>query len=102
MRNPNWLKLEFCCNFFKFFVDTVTSNNIPYRVISCNLSFIFDHPYARQLNILTNRTTALGMLSAMILDNINLDVTPYGMLLDVYITKEKKKIKDKQQTSNLK
>jgi hypothetical protein len=51
---------------------------------------------------LTNRTTALGMLSAMILDNINLDVTPYGMLLDVYITKEKKKIKDKQQTSNLK
>ena len=27
-----------------FFGDMLTSNNILFRVISCDLSFIFDHP----------------------------------------------------------
>ena len=27
-----------------FFGDTLTFNNIPFGVMLCNLSFIFDHP----------------------------------------------------------
>ena len=53
-------------NFFFLFGDTLTTNNI----LSHNLSDIFDcqivQSYARLLNILTNRTTALGMYSVLI------------------------------------
>ena len=31
-------------SFFSFFGYTLTSNNIMFEVMSCNLSFIFDHP----------------------------------------------------------
>ena len=49
--------LYLCCYNFFF------CNNILFGVMSCNLSFIFDSPiiYARQLNILTKQTTALGI-----------------------------------------
>jgi hypothetical protein len=48
-------------------VDTPTSNDIPYTVMSGDISLIVDlQSYARQLNILTNRTLAPGVCSALI------------------------------------
>jgi hypothetical protein len=41
-----------------FFGDITTSNNILFGVMSCNVSFICDHPLIwTQLNLLTNGTT---------------------------------------------
>ena len=42
-------------------INTLTSNNIWYSVMSGNLSFNIDQSYARQFKILTNGTTALGV-----------------------------------------
>ena len=45
----------------------LTSNYIPYGVMSANLSFILLlQPYARQQNILTNQATTLGVCSVLI------------------------------------
>ena len=50
-----------------FCVDTSTSNDIPYAVMSDDISLIVDlQSYARQLTILTNRTLAPGVCSALI------------------------------------
>jgi hypothetical protein len=50
-----------------FFGNTTTSNDIPYEVMSGNLSFIADHPIKKDNKIiLTNRTTALSLCLASI------------------------------------
>jgi hypothetical protein len=74
--NQEWTIQKFVCCisviFFNyFFGDTLTYNNIPFGVVSCNLSFILIiQLYAKQLNIFTNRTTALGICSVLITANL--------------------------------
>ena len=38
------LRIKIRCLLYLFFCDTLTSCDIPYRIMSCNLSFIFDQP----------------------------------------------------------
>ena len=70
--------------FFFFFGDTVTPNNIPFGILSGDLSFIV---CKKVRYILTNRTTALcvySFLSGLFIanwsiDNMNHDVPSYKM-----------------------
>ena len=55
------------------FCDELTSNEVPFRVVSCNPSFIFDRP------IICKTDT-----------HIEPDVTPYDMSLDVDVSTPQK------------
>ena len=64
------LKLDvFCILIFGgfFFGDIQNcTNNISFGVMTCNISFVFDHSIIyKTFNILTSRTTTLGMYSVL-------------------------------------
>ena len=52
---------------FSFFGDTLTSNNIPFGVMSCNISFIFECPIiCKTVKYVYQLDTALGVYSVLI------------------------------------
>jgi hypothetical protein len=65
MFNINLMKIRFYCIFFSifFFGDKLTSNNIPFGVMTCKCSFVFYRPIiCKAVNSCIGKSVVNGML----------------------------------------